>query len=104
MGVWESGGPKEAMASATGAREPFKSPRDKSRRGPFSGFQYVGYKLALAKNSCQQLNNNMGICHVQPQRLNPVPLQLLTFNTPGESSGCSEALWAPRKLVQQLFR
>lgn len=72
VGVWESGGPKEAMASATGARESFKSPRDKSRPGPFSGFQDIDYKLALAKNSCQELNNNMGICHVPPQRLNPV--------------------------------
>jgi len=41
----------------------------------------VNCKLALAK----------GICHLPLQRLNPVLLQLLTFNTP-ESSGWSEAL------------
>ena len=41
----------------------------------------VNCKLALVK----------GICHLPLQRLNPVLLQLLTFNTP-ESSGWSEAL------------
>ena len=65
---------------------------------------FANYRLALAKNSCQRLNNSAGTCHVPLQRLNPVPRQLLTFSPPGESSGCTDALCAPRKLVQQLFR
>ena len=52
----------------------------------------VNCKLALAK----------GICHLPLQRLNPVLLQLLTFNTL-ESSGWSEALCALGKLVEQVF-
>ena len=42
---------------------------------------FVNHKSALAKSICQRLNNNNGICHVPLQRLNPVLLQLRTFNT-----------------------
>ena len=48
----------------------------------------VNYKLVLAKSICQGLNNNKGICHLPLQRLNPVLLQVLTFNTP-----CGELRW-----------
>ena len=41
----------------------------------------VNYKLALAKSLFQPLNNSEGICLLPLQRLNPVLLQLLTFNT-----------------------
>ena len=49
-------------------------------------------KLALAKSICQWLNNNKSISHLPLWRLNPVLLQLLTFNTVWQSSACSEAL------------
>ena len=47
-------------------------------------FDFVNYELALAKSICQLLNNrdNKGICHLPLWKLNPVLLQLLTFNTP----------------------
>ena len=48
----------------------------------------VNYKLVLAKSICQGLNNHKGICHLPLQRLNPVLLQVLTFNTP-----CGELRW-----------
>ena len=51
----------------------------------FMEFRYVSSvscKLALAKSICQQLNNNKGISHRPPWRLNLVLLQLLTFNLP----------------------
>ena len=41
----------------------------------------VNYKLALAKSIYQPLTNGKGICLLPLQRLNPVLLRLLTFNT-----------------------
>ena len=40
----------------------------------------VNYKLA--KSICQPLTNSEGICLLPLQRLNPVLLQLLTFDPP----------------------
>ena len=55
----------------------------------------VNYKLALAK----------GICYLPLRRLDPVLMQLLTFCTPWrELSMENEALRAPGKLVEQVFR
>ena len=42
----------------------------------------VNYKMALAKSICQPLTNSKGICLLPLQKLNPVLLQLLTFNIP----------------------
>ena len=42
----------------------------------------VNYKLALAESICQSLNNSKSICHLPLRRLNPVLLQLLTFDIP----------------------
>ena len=51
----------------------------------------ANYKLALAKSICQRLNNK-GIFHPPLQRLNPLLLQLPTFNSPwGEFRVESEA-------------
>ena len=52
---------------------------------------------------CQRLNNK-GICHLPVQRLNPMLLQLLTFNNSWGSSGWGEALCAPENLEGQVFR
>ena len=67
---------------------------------------HVKYKLALAKSMCQQLNSNhKGVCHLPLWRLNPMLLKLPTFNTPwGEFRVENEALCAPGKLVEQVFR
>ena len=55
----------------------------------------VNYKLALAK----------GICHLLLWRLNPVLLQLLTFNTPGREFRMENKVFcASGKLVEQVFR
>ena len=56
------------------------------------GDAVVNYKLALGR----------GICHLPLWRLNPVLQQLLTFNMPWRVEG--EALCAPKKLVEQVFR
>ena len=64
--------------------------------------QRVGHNLsdlAVAAGT-----HNKGICHLLLQSLNPVLLQLLTFNTPWGSSGWSEVLCAPGNLVEQAFR
>ena len=51
----------------------------------------ANYKSALAKSICQRLNNK-GIFHPPLQRLNPLLLQLQTFNSPwGEFRVESEA-------------
>ena len=56
---------------------------------------YVNFRLVLAK----------GICILPLQRLNPVLLQLLTFDTPWRGFRVEgEALCAPGKLVEQVFR
>ena len=62
--------------------------------------RYVIYELAFAKSICQWLNSNyMGICHL------PVLLQLLTFNTFWREFRVeSEAICAPGKLLEQVFR
>ena len=67
---------------------------------------HVKYKLALAKSICQQLNNHhKGVCPLPLRRLNHVLLKLPTFSTPwGEFGGEKEALRAPGKLVEQVFR
>ena len=67
---------------------------------------HVKYKLALAKSICQQLNNDhKGVCPLPLWRLNPMLLKLPTFSTPwGEFRGEKEALRAPGKLVEQVFR
>ena len=65
----------------------------------------VNYKLALAKNICQQLNDNEGICHLPLWWLNTVLPQMPTFNTLwGEFRVDSEELCNPGKLVGQVFR
>ena len=65
----------------------------------------VNYKLALAKNICQQLNDNEATCHLPLWWLNPVLEQMPTFNTLwGELSVDSEELCNPGKLVGQVFR
>ena len=55
---------------------------------------YVNYKLALAK----------GICHLLLWRLNPVLLQLLTFNTPKRNSVSSVTLYFGPFLSLSLFQ
>ena len=56
---------------------------------------YVNFRLVLAK----------GIWILPLHRLNPVLLQLLTFDTPWRGFRVeSEALCAPGKLVEQVFR
>ena len=66
----------------------------------------MGYSCQLQIGTYQWLNNNnKGTCHLPLWRVNPVPLQLPTFNTPwGEFSVESEALCAPGKLVEQVCR
>ena len=54
----------------------------------------VSYKLALSKS----------ICNLPLQRLNPILLQLVDLQLPEGSSGWSEALRAPGKLVEQDFQ
>ena len=54
----------------------------------------VSYKLALAKS----------ICNLPLQRFNPILLQLVDLQLPEGSSGWSEALCAPGKLVEQDFQ
>ena len=61
------------------------------------------HKLALAKSIASDWTTRacaIWLCG----RVNPVLLQLLTFNTPWGSSGRSEALRAPENLVEQVFR
>ena len=73
------------------------------------GSQRVGHNWAtslthsLTQEPCQQMNNK-GICHLPLLRLNPMLLQLLTFNKPWGSSWWSEVLCAPGNLVGQVFR
>ena len=56
---------------------------------------YVNFRLVLAK----------GICLLPLQRLNSMLLQLLTFHTPWRGFRVeSDALCAPGKLVEQVFR
>ena len=56
---------------------------------------YVNFRLLLAK----------GICLLPLQRLNSMLLQLLTFHTPWRGFRVeSDALCAPGKLVEQVFR
>ena len=63
----------------------------------------LNYKMALAENLCQHLNNK-GIWHQPLWRLDSVLPQLLSFRTPwGEFRVGSEALCAPGKLVEQVF-
>ena len=54
----------------------------------------VSYKLALSKS----------ICNLPLQRLNPILLQLVDLQLPEGSSGWTEALRAPGKLVEQDFQ
>ena len=77
-------------------------------RGAYSGLQSmgsqrVGHNWATSLHFTSN-NNNEGICHLPLQRLNPVLLQLLTFNTLWGSSGWSDAFCAPGNLVEQVFR
>lgn len=72
---------------------PLKAPGQEQTR-PLQ-FQNANYKLALAKNNCQQLNNSVGICHVPlPRGQEPAAA---AADHPGRGSGCSEALCAPWK-------
>ena len=54
---------------------------------------YCQLQTGTCQEHCQWLNTK-GICHLPWQRLNPVPLQLLTFNTHWGSSQRSQALCA----------
>ena len=60
-------------------------------------------QIGTYQEHCQRLNNK-GFCHLPLWRLSPMLLWLLTFNNPQGSSGWSEALCAPGKLVRQVFR
>ena len=65
----------------------------------------MGSSCQLQIGTYQWLNNNKGTCHLPLWRLSPVLLQLPTFNVPwGEFRVESEALCAPGKLVEQVFR
>ena len=84
-------------------------------------FQWVGSSLQVAEEEkywsfsispsneysgliAFKIDNNKGTCHLPLWRLNPVLLQLLTFNTLWRSSGWDEAFCAPGNLVGQVFR
>ena len=88
---------------ASGQRAPLS--RKSQQQWVRLGHVFVNYKLTLAKSICQWLNNNKGICHRPLWRLNPVLLQLPTFNTLwGDFRVEGEALCARGKLVEQVFK
>ena len=66
-------------------------------------YSHCQLQTGTCQEHCQRLNKK-NICHLPPRRLNPVRLQLLTFNTPWVSSVWGKALCAPGNLVRQLFR
>ena len=94
--------PGEEMATGTLA---WKIPRTEvPRRIQFMGSQRVGRDWVTSLHEHCQLPNHKGICHLPLRRLNPLALQLLSFNTPWGNSGWTEAFCAPGSLVGQVCR